>query len=206
MTEKYDVVIIGGGPAGLTAGLYTSRAKLNSLLIEKGLVGGQIANAERVENYPGFSEGINGVELGQLMHQQATKYGLKTLFAEVTDIELQEGLKVIRTTEDDFIAKAVIIAGGSERQKLGVSGEEKFTGKGVSYCATCDAAFFREQPVAVVGGGDAAITEALHLTKFASRVTVIHRRDQLRASRILQEKAFSQPKMEFRWNSIVDKI
>ena len=206
MTEKYDVVIIGGGPAGLTAGLYTSRAKLNSLLIEKGLVGGQIANAERVENYPGFSEGINGVELGQLMHQQATKYGLKTLLAEVTDIELQEGLKVIRTTEDDFIAKAVIIAGGSERQKLGVSGEEKFTGKGVSYCATCDAAFFREQPVAVVGGGDAAITEALHLAKFASRVTVIHRRDQLRASRILQEKAFSQPKIEFWWNSIVEKI
>ncbi len=206
MNEKYDVVIIGGGPAGLTAGLYASRAKLNSLLVEKGLVGGQIANAERVENYSGFPEGIGGVELGQLMHQQATKYGLKTLLAEVTGIELQEGQKVIRTTEGDFITKAVIIAGGSERQKLGVAGEEKFTGKGVSYCATCDAAFFREQPVAVVGGGDAAITEALYLTRFASRVTVIHRRDQLRASRILQEKAFSQPKIEFRWNSIVEKI
>jgi len=140
------------------------------------------------------------------MHQQATKYGQKTLLAEVTGLELQGEQKVIRTTEGDFIAKAVIIAGGSERQKLGVSGEEEFTGKGVSYCATCDAAFFREQPVAVVGGGDAAITEALHLTKFASRVTVIHRRDQLRASRILQEKAFSQPKIEFRWNSIVEKI
>ena len=206
MNEKYDVVIIGGGPAGLTAGLYASRARLNSLLIEKGLVGGQVANAERVENYSGFPEGIGGFELGQLMHQQATKYGLKTLLAEVTGIELQEGQKVIRTTEGDFIAKAVIIAGGSERQKLGVSGEEEFVGKGVSYCATCDAAFFREQPVAVVGGGDAAITEALHLTKFASRVTVIHRRDQLRAGRILQEKAFSQPKIEFRWNSIVEKI
>ncbi len=206
MNEKYDVVIIGGGPAGLTAGLYASRARLNSLLIEKGLVGGQVANAERVENYSGFPEGINGLELGQLMHQQATKYGLKTLLAEVTGIELQEGQKVIRTTEGDFIARAVIIAGGSERQKLGVSGEEEFTGKGVSYCATCDAAFFKEKPVAVVGGGDAAITEALHLTKFASRVTVIHRRDQLRASRILQEKAFSQPKIEFRWNSIVEKI
>jgi len=206
MNEKYDVVIIGGGPAGLTAGLYASRAKLNSLLIEKGLVGGQIANAERVENYPGFPAGINGLELGQLMHQQATKYGLKTLLAEVTGIELQERQKVIRTTEGDFIATAVIIAGGSERQKLGVPGEEEFTGKGVSYCATCDAAFFREQPVAVAGGGNAAITEALHLTKFASRVTVIHRRDQLRASRILQEKAFSQPKIEFRWNSIIEKI
>ena len=206
MNEKYDVVIIGGGPAGLTAGLYASRAKLNSLLIERGLVGGQIANAERVENYSGFPEGISGFELGQLMHQQATKYGLKTLLAEVTGIELQEGQKVIRTTEGDFMAKAVIIAGGSERYKLDVPGEEEFTGKGVSYCATCDGAFFREQPVAVVGGGDAAITEALHLAKFASRVTVIHRRDQLRASRILQEKAFSQPKIEFRWNSIVEKI
>jgi len=206
MTEKYDVVIIGGGPAGLTAGLYASRARLNSLLIEKGLVGGQVANAGRVENYPGFPEGISGLELGQLMHQQATRFGLKTLLAEATGIELQEGQKVIRTTEGDFIAKAVIIASGSERQKLGVPGEEKFTGKGVSYCATCDAAFFREQPVAVVGGGDAAITEALHLAKFASTVTVIHRRDQLRASRILQEKAFSQSKIEFRWDSIVEKI
>jgi len=206
MNEKYDVVIIGGGPAGLTAGLYASRARLNSLLVERGLVGGQIANAERVENYSGFPEGVSGIELGQLMHQQATKYGLKTLLAEVTGIELQEGQKVIRTTEGDFMAKALIIAGGSELQKLGIPGEEKFTGKGVSYCATCDAAFFREQPVAVVGGGDTAITEALHLAKFASRVTVIHRRDQLRASRVLREKASSQPKVEFRWNSIVEKI
>ncbi len=206
MSEKYDVIIIGGGPAGLTAGLYASRAKLNSLLVEKGLVSGQIANAERVENYPGFPEGISGFELGQLMHQQATKYGLRTIIAQVIGIELQGGQKVIRTTEGDFIAKAVIIAGGSERQKLGVPGEEKFTGKGISYCATCDAAFFREQPVAVAGGGDAAITEALHLAKFASKVTVIHRRDQLRASLILQEKAFSQPKIEFLWNSIVEKI
>lgn len=204
--KKYDVVIIGGGPAGLTAGLYASRARLSSLLIEKGLVGGQFASAEWVENYPGFPEGISGAELGQLMHQQATKYGLETLIAEATGIELKGKQKVIKTTEGDLMAKAVIIAGGSERQKLGVPGEEKFTGKGVSYCATCDAAFFREQPVAVVGGGDAAVSEALHLAKFASRVTVVHRRDQLRASRILREKAFSEPKIEFRWDSIVEEI
>jgi len=203
---NYDVVIIGGGPAGLTAGLYTSRARLSSLLIERMGVGGQIADAEQVDNYPGFPEGIGGFELGQLMHQQATKYGLKTLLAEVIGIELQEGQKVVKTTEGNFTAKAVIIASGSKRRKLGVPGEEKFTGRGVSYCATCDAAFFKEKPVAVVGGGNAAITEALHLTKFASKVTVIHRRDQLRATSILQEKALSEPKMEFLWNTIVEEI
>jgi len=204
--NRYDVVIIGGGPAGLTAGLYASRARLNSLLIERGLVGGQIANAERVENYPGFPEGISGPELGQLMHQQAAQYGLKTVIAEATGIELQKGQKVVKTTEGDFIARAVIIAGGSKRQILDVPGEEEFTGKGVSYCATCDAAFFKEQPVAVVGGSDAALTEALHLAKFASRITVIHRRRQLRATRILQERAFAEPKIEFRWDSTVEKI
>jgi len=203
---NYEVIIIGGGPAGLTAGLYASRARLNSLLIEKGLVGGQIVNAERVENYPGFAEGITGFELGQLMHQQATKYGLKTIIAEATGIELEAGQKVVKTTKGNFIAKAVIIASGSERYKLGIPGEDEFTGKGVSYCATCDAVFFKEQPVAVVGGGDAAITEALHLAKFASKVIVIHRRNQLRASRILQEKALAEPKIELLWNTIVEEI
>ena len=203
---NHELVIIGGGPAGLTAGLYTSRAGLNSLLIERGLVGGQIVNAERVENYPGFPEGISGFELGQLIHQQATKYGLKTVIAEATGIELQGEQKVVKTTKGNFIAKAVIIAGGSERYKLGIPGEEEFTGKGVSYCATCDAAFFKQQPVAIVGGGDAAITEALHLAKFASKVIVIHRRHQLRASRILQEKALAEPKIEFLWDTVVEEI
>ena len=206
MNEEYEAVIIGGGPAGLTAGLYAARAKLNSLLIEKGLVGGQIVNAERVDNYPGFPEGISGSELGELMYQQATKYGLKTIIAEATGLELHEKQKVVKTTEGSFIAKAVIIAGGCSRQKLGIPGEEKFTGKGVSYCATCDAYFFQDKPVAVAGGGNAAITEALHLAKFASGVTVIHRRDRLRATPILQEKAFSEPRIEFRWNTVVEEI
>ena len=206
MTAEYEVIIIGGGPAGLTAGLYTSRARLNSLLIEKGLIGGQIVNAERVENYPSFPEGISGFELGELMHKQATKYGLKTLLAEVSGIELQEEHKVVKTTEGNFITKVVIIAGGDKWQKLGTPGEEEFTGKGVSYCAICDAAFFKELPVAVIGGGDSAITEALYLAKFASKVTLIHRRDQLRATRILQEKAFAEPKIEFLWNNIVKEI
>ena len=206
MNREYEVVIIGGGPAGLTAGLYTSRAKLNSLLIEKGVVGGQIVDAEQVENYPGFPEGISGLELGQLMHRQATKYGLKTIIAEVTGVEPQQKQIVVKTTEGNFIAKAVIIASGSERRKLGIPGEEEFIGKGVSYCATCDAAFFKGLPVAVVGGGNAAITEALHLTRFASRVTVIHRRNQLRANGIIQEKAFSEPKIEFLWDTVAEEI
>jgi thioredoxin reductase (NADPH) len=203
---NYEVIIIGGGPAGLTAGTYTTRARLGSLLIEKELIGGQIVNAEIVENYPGFPEGIGGFELTQLMHQQATKFGLETLTARVTGLKLEGGQKVVKTTEGDFAAKVVIIAGGSERQKLGVPGEEEFTGRGVSYCATCDGALFRDQPVALVGGGNAAISEALHLARFASKVTVIHRRRQLRATRILQERAFTEANIEFQWDSTVDGI
>jgi len=206
MNKEYELIIIGGGPAGLTAGLYASRARLDCLLIEKGLIGGQIANAEWVDNYPGFPDGIGGLELGQLMHQQATKYGLKILFAEVGGIVFEDKQKVVNTAEGNFTAKAVIVAGGSERNKLNIPGEGEFVGRGVSYCATCDAPFFRQKPVAVIGGGDAAITEALHLTKFASRVTVVHRRRELRASRILQEKALSEPKMEFRWNAVPEEI
>jgi len=205
-SKDYDIVIIGGGPAGLGAGIYTSRARLGSLLIERGMVGGQILNAEQVENYPGFPEGISGFDLTQFMHQQATGFGLETVMAEVTGIEVAGERKVVKTSRGDFVARAVIIASGSERQKLDVPGEAEYIGKGVSYCATCDAAFFKDKPVAVVGGGNAAVTEALELTKFASKITVIHRRHELRATKILQEKAFAEPRIEFLWDTVVEEI
>jgi len=204
--KRYDVVIIGGGPAGLTAGLYASRARLSSLLIEKMAAGGWVVNAGLVENYPGFPQGIGGLELADLMSEQAKKYGLEVLLAEVTGLELEEGQKIVKTSEGDFAAKAVIITAGSDRVKLNVPGEEEFTGRGVAYCAICDAALFRDKPVAVAGGGNAAISEALELAKFASKVVVIHRRQQLRAARILQERAFAEPKIEFLWDTVVEEI
>lgn len=202
---NYEVVIIGGGPAGLTAGLYTARAGLKSLLIERGAFGGQILNAPLVENYPGFPEGISGAELGTLMHQQAAKYGLKTLTAEVTGVKAGRTHRVI-TSGGSFEAKAVIIAAGSDYHKLGVPGEETLVGHGVSYCATCDGFFFRQREVAVVGGGDAAITDALELTQHATKVYVIHRRDQLRAGEVLQKRAKAQPKIKFIWDTIVEEV
>jgi len=202
---KYEVVIIGGGPAGLTAGLYTARAGLKSLLIERGAFGGQIINAPLVENYPGFPDGISGAELGALMHQQAAKYGLKTETTSVTAIKAGKRHKVI-TEKGSFEAEAVIIAVGSEYRKLGVPGEETLVGHGVSYCATCDGFFFRRREVAVVGGGDAAITDALELTQHASKVYVIHRRDQLRAGEVLRKRAMAQPKIKFIWDTIVEEI
>lgn len=202
---EYEVVIIGGGPAGLAAGLYTSRAGLKSLLVERGIFGGQIVNARLVENYPGFPQGIAGLELGALMHQQALRYGLETINAEVTGMALEQPYHIL-TTEHSFEAKAIVIAAGSEYRKLGVAGEERLLGRGVSYCATCDGFFFRNQEVAVIGGGDAAITDALELSQHAHKVYVIHRRDQLRAAQVLQQRAFAEPKIEFLWDTIVEEI
>ena len=206
MSDSYQLIIIGGGPAGLTAGLYASRARLATLLIDKGMPGGQIVNAELVENYPGFPEGISGMELASLMERQATKYGLEVAMAEVTGVDLAGGDRVVHTSEGSYRTGALVLAGGSEHSKLGVPGEEELRGRGVSYCATCDGAFFRDRTVAVVGGGDVALNDALFLTRFASKVTVIHRRDQLRATKILQERAFEQPKIEFLWDSVVRSI
>jgi thioredoxin reductase (NADPH) len=202
----YQVVIIGGGPAGLTAGLYCARSRLNTLLIERGVIGGQITNAERVENYPGFPKGISGIDLGQLIHEQATSCGLETLLAEVAKAVPNRRHNLVSTSEGDFVAESIIIASGSQFRKLGVPGEDKFVGKGISYCATCDGPLFKGKAVAVIGGGDAAITEALHLSKFASSVKVIHRRSRLRASKIFQERAMAEPKIEFIWDAVVTQI
>jgi len=203
--NKREVIIIGGGPAGLTAGLYTSRAGLNALLIERGIFGGQIVNASQVDNYPGFPDGISGFELASLMQQQATKYGLETITAEVTAIKPGHTYNII-TTDDNFKAEAVIIAAGAEYRKLGVPGEEKLLGRGVSYCATCDGFLFQGMDVAVVGGGDTAITDALELSQHASKVYIIHRRDQLRAGQILQQQALAQPKIQPIWDTVADEI
>jgi len=201
----YDVIIIGGGPAGLTAGLYTSRAGLRSLMLERGVPGGQMVNATLVENYPGFPEGVSGAELGSLMHQQALRYGLEVVVAEVSGLSGEQPY-VVTTGDGSFEASAIIVAAGSEYRKLGVSGEERLSGRGVSYCATCDGFFFRDREVAVIGGGDTAITDALELAHHASKVYVIHRRDQLRAGKALQERAFAHPKLEFIWDSVVDEV
>ena len=206
MGDSYQLIIIGGGPAGLSAGLYATRSRLSTLLIERAIPGGQIINAELVENYPGFPQGISGAELGSLMEQQATKYGLEIIMAEVEGVEVGEEEKTVHTSDGQYRAKALIIAGGSEHGKLGVPGEEELRGRGVSYCATCDGAFFKDQVIAVVGGGNVAINDALFLTRFASKVIVIHRRDQLRATKILSEGALARPKIEFLWDTVVESI
>lgn len=204
--KLYDVIIIGGGPAGLTAGLYTSRGRLRSLLIESGVFGGQMTTTDLVENYPGFPEGISGSELGRLMEEQARRFGLEAIQDEVIEVRLEADLKKVLTHEGVYSARALIICTGTEYKKLGVPGEEEFRGRGVSYCATCDGAFFQDSRVIVVGGGDSALTEALFLTKFVKELYIVHRRDALRATKIYQERAEANPKIKFIWNSVVQSI
>jgi thioredoxin reductase (NADPH) len=205
LEREYDIAIIGGGPAGLAAGLYAARAARRSVLFEKEVTGGQIALTDKVENYPGI-EAINGFDLGQAMQQQAEKYGMEMAYTEVARLSKPDNKFTIHTADGDYRAKAVIVTAGADYNRLNVPGEVELTGKGVSYCATCDAAFFKDQVCAVVGGGDAAMDEGLFVTRYASKVYVIHRRDELRASRILQERAFANPKMEFIWNTVVEEV
>lgn len=206
--EKYDITIIGGGPAGLTAAIYAARSLRKVAVLEKGVPGGQIAMTDMIENYPGFPEGISGMELMQKFEEQAKKFG--TEFINLFDVneikKTEEGFTIESADGRELFSKTIIIATGQNPRNLGVPGEGEFTGRGVSYCATCDGAFFRGKKVAVVGGGNSAIQEAIYLTRFAESVTVIHRRNQLRADRILQERAFQNEKIRFHWDSVVTEI
>jgi thioredoxin reductase (NADPH) len=206
MSDLYDVVIIGGGPAGLTAGIYAGRGGLKSVILEKGLPGGQIAQTEEVENYPGFPEGIAGPELAERMLKQAQRFGVEVQMEEVLGLEKTPQGFVVKGYGQNYPARAVILATGANPRQLGVPGEEKFYGRGVSTCATCDGFFYRGKEVVVVGGGDAAVEEGLFLTKFASKVTLVHRRDELRANKTAQARAFANPKMHFLWSHVVEEV
>jgi thioredoxin reductase (NADPH) len=202
----YDLIIIGGGPAGLTSGIYAARARLNCLLLERQALGGQVLTTAWVENYPGFPEGIGGYELVAKMAEQAEVFGLKILTREVIGLQENPEILQVLTPEEKLPCRSAIVATGADYAHLGVPGEDRLRGHGVSYCATCDGAFFKDLPVAVVGGGDTALAEALFLTRFASSVTLIHRRDRLRAAKILQERAKENEKIRFLWNSQVKEI
>jgi len=201
-----NVIILGSGPAGLTAALYAGRANLEPLVITGSELGGQIATTTEVENFPGFPEGVTGPELYQRMMQQAERFGARFDISEAIEVEMRQWPFQVKTPDKEYQAKALILATGAAPRKLGVPGEKEFTGRGVSYCATCDGFFFRNREIMVVGGGDSALQEGLFLTKFASRVYIVHRRDQLRAGPTLQERAFKNEKMSFVWNTIVTAI
>ena len=202
----YDVIIIGGGPAGLGAAIYSSRARMSTLIIEKAGCGGLIAITDNLENYPGFDKGINGFELTAKMEQQARTSGAEITYGEVVAIETDETLKKVILTDKTYITKTIIIASGSSFKKLGVQGEEEFIGRGISFCATCDGPFFKNKEVAVIGGGNSALQEALFLTKFASKITLIHRRNEFRAAKILQERVAAEPKIKIILDTVVEEI
>lgn len=207
MTQEVDQVIIGAGGAGLTAAMYSARARRSTVVFERSVTGGQIATTDLVENYPGFPEGINGLDLSVRLQEQATKFGARMVYEPVNEITVEaDGSFALDTADGPYRAHALIVTAGADYNKLGIPGEAKLTGRGVSYCATCDGAFFRDMEVALVGGGDAAMDEALFLTRFVSKVHVIHRRDQLRADAILQERAFANPKIDFTWDTVVEAI
>ncbi|MBU5425892.1 thioredoxin-disulfide reductase [Tissierella pigra] len=202
----YDVIIIGAGPAGLAAGLYSSRARLNTLIIEKDGDGGQIATTDEVANYPGSIENASGPSLIARMVEQVNEFGAKKVNDEIKSVELNGDIKVLKGAKEEYQAKTVIIATGATPKPIGCPGEKELTGRGVSYCATCDAAFFEDLEVFVVGGGDSAVEEAMYLTKFARKVTIVHRRDELRAAKSIQEKAFKNEKMNFMWDTTITEL
>jgi len=207
MQADYQLIIIGGGPAGLSAGLYAARGRVKALLLEKGATGGQVLLTDWVDNYPGFTEGISGFELIDKMTAHADRFDLEKKFTAAAKLDLKGPIKTVFLENGEKITcLSVILCTGARPRTLGVEGEKKFTGQGVSYCATCDGPFYKGQEIAVVGGGNTAIQEALHLTKFADKVTVIHRRDELRAAKILQEQAFANKHIDFLWNAQVQKI
>lgn len=205
MAKQFDVIVVGAGPGGMTSALYASRANLSVLLLDRGIYGGQMNNTAAIENYPGFSS-VLGPDLAKDMYDGATQFGAEYAYGNVQGIEDKGAVKVVTTDTETYEAKAVVLATGSEYRKLGVPGEEEYGGRGVSYCAVCDGAFFKNREVIVVGGGDSAIEEGLYLTQLASKVTVIHRRDQLRAQKIIQDRAFANDKMNFVWNSNVTEV
>ncbi len=204
--EEYDVAIIGAGGAGLTAGLYASRANMKTVLFERIGAGGQIALTDDVENYPGFPEGVTGPEIAERMEEQAKKYGTEIRTEEVQELKEQGNRYLIKSEKAEYLTKTIVLASGASPRMLKIPGEQELTGKGVSYCATCDGAFFKGREIVVVGGGDSALQEGLFLTRFATKVTIIHRRDALRASAILQDRAKENEKIEFIWDTVVEKV
>lgn len=201
----YDVIIIGAGPAGMTTAVYTSRANLSTLMIERGIPGGQMANTEDVENYPGF-ESILGPELSNKMFEHAKKFGAEYAYGDIKEIVDGKEYKTVKAGSKEYKARAIVISAGAEYKKIGVPGEKELGGRGVSYCAVCDGAFFKNKELVVVGGGDSAVEEGVYLTRFASKVTIVHRRDKLRAQSILQARAFDNEKIDFKWNKTVKEI
>ena len=207
LQAQYQLIIVGGGPAGLTAGLYAARGRLKTLLVEKGATGGQVLVTDWVDNYPGFVEGVSGFDLMDRMTAHADRFGLEKRFALIKSLALAGEIKTVTLENGEALtASTIILCTGARPRRLDVPGERELAGRGVSYCATCDGPFYRNQEIAVVGGGNTAIQDALHLTKFASKVTVIHRREELRATKVLQEKAFCNPKIDFLWNTQVTEI
>src|SRR5215216_4625473 len=207
MTDPRNVIIIGSGPAGYTAAVYAARASLHPLVFEGSVTaGGGLMNTTEVENFPGFKDGIMGPALMDEMRAQAERFGAELISDDIVEVDLTGDIKVVRTATDTYTARSVILATGSGYRKLGLPREDELSGRGVSWCATCDGFFFREQHIAVVGGGDSAVEEATFLTRFGSKVTLIHRRDELRASKIMQERAFADPKLDIIWNSAVETI